>query len=60
MAMIEDGAFREDLYYRLAVVPFELPPLRDRREDIPELAQHLFRKHKERHGLPESAHCPRL
>ena len=51
-AMIEDGAFREDLYYRLAVVPLELPPLRDRREDIPELAQHLFRKHKERHGLP--------
>jgi DNA-binding NtrC family response regulator len=51
-AMIEDGTFREDLYYRLAVVPLELPPLRDRREDIPELAQHLFRKHKERHGLP--------
>jgi DNA-binding NtrC family response regulator len=51
-AMIEDGTFREDLYYRLAVIPLELPALRDRREDIPELAQHLFRKHKERHGLP--------
>jgi transcriptional regulator with PAS, ATPase and Fis domain len=51
-AMIEDGTFRDDLYYRLAVVPLELPALRDRREDIPELAQHLFRKHKERHGLP--------
>lgn len=50
-AMIEDGAFREDLYYRLAVVPLELPPLRERRDDIPELAQYLFRKHKERHGL---------
>jgi DNA-binding NtrC family response regulator len=50
-AMIEDGTFREDLYYRLAVVPLELPPLRERRDDIAELAQHLFRKHKERHGL---------
>jgi DNA-binding NtrC family response regulator len=52
LAMIEDGTFREDLYYRLAVVPLELPALRDRREDIPELVQHLFRKHKDRHGLP--------
>ncbi|MEP6537209.1 MAG: sigma 54-interacting transcriptional regulator, partial [Bryobacteraceae bacterium] len=50
-AMIEDGTFRQDLYYRLAVVPLELPPLRDRREDVPELAQHLFRKLKERHGI---------
>jgi len=52
-AMIEDGTFREDLYYRLAVVPLEVPPLRERKEDIPELAQHLFRKLKDRHGLPQ-------
>ena len=51
LAMMEDGTFREDLYYRLAVVPLELPPLRERRDDIPELAQFLFRKHKDRHGL---------
>jgi DNA-binding NtrC family response regulator len=52
-AMIEDGAFREDLYYRLAVIPLELPPLRDRSEDIPELVQHFFLKAKEQQGRPE-------
>ena len=47
---IRRGAFREDLYFRLAVVPIEVPPLRDRREDIPPLAAHFLRLASERFG----------
>ena len=52
-AMIEDGHFREDLYYRLAVIPLDLPSLRERPEDIPELLQSFFVKAKEKHGHPD-------
>lgn len=52
-AMIEDGTFRQDLYYRLAVIPLELPALRDRSEDIPELVEHFFRKARDKQGRPD-------
>lgn len=49
-AMIEDGTFRDDLYYRLAVIPLEIPPLRERPEDIQELVQHFFVKCTQKHN----------
>ena len=55
---VKQGAFREDLYYRLSVVPVELPPLRDRREDILPLAQHFIRKFNEENGREVSETIP--
>ncbi len=49
---VKDGKFREDLFYRLKVVPVTLPPLRERREDIPELAQFFALRASQDNGLP--------
>jgi two-component system nitrogen regulation response regulator NtrX len=51
MKEIEKGMFREDLFYRLNVVPIIVPPLRERREDIPLLIRHFMKVHAEEQGL---------
>ena len=47
---VEDGAFREDLYYRLAVIPIVIPPLRDRQADLLPLVRHFIQKYNDRLG----------
>jgi DNA-binding NtrC family response regulator len=44
LKMVAEGSFREDLFYRLNVIPVHMPPLRDRREDVPLLVQHFLQK----------------
>lgn len=51
---IEEGRFRADLYYRISTLPIAVPPLRQRREDIPVLLEHFSRKFADRHGRPLS------
>jgi two-component system, NtrC family, nitrogen regulation response regulator NtrX len=57
-ALIRQGRFREDLYYRLNVIPIEVPPLRTRREDIPLLVDHFIRLFCAENGKPERRLAP--
>src|SRR5439155_21060135 len=54
-AMLREGKFREDLFHRLNVVCLQLPPLRERREDIPVLVQHFLRKYAGDFGVETPA-----
>ena len=49
-ALVRDGRFREDLYFRLKVVTVEIPPLRERREDVPPLVEHFLTRFSAEHG----------
>jgi DNA-binding NtrC family response regulator len=57
--MVAGGGFREDLFYRLNVITIELPPLRDRREDIPALATVFLRRYGEENKKPNLSLTPR-
>ena len=54
-SMIKDGEFREDLYYRLNVIPLQIPALRERKEDIGPLVQHFIKKYCDKNNLTEKS-----
>jgi DNA-binding NtrC family response regulator len=58
--LVREGLFREDLYYRLDVIPIELPPLRERREDIAQLAEHFRREFNARDGRAVPGFSPEV
>jgi two-component system response regulator PilR (NtrC family) len=59
-AMVKDGSFREDVYYRISVIPMELPPLRDRGPDITQLAEHFIKKYCDQTGRSIAISAPAM